>query len=244
MRCIKIRTLSGRRNFPLTETRFRCIFLSMKTTGQHFFPILLCMVLLAGCKTDTLLYRMSITPDPEPASHLDPSGKAATFEAHGIWGALMPLPFAALNTPADVDSRWNFENPFAGLYPKHKEPIAFYLIMENRSDGAIRFNPSASFSLMLEGWPLFPIEFDDLYQALYDTRGGSHRLKEMEKMLLRSYVTLQPGEHIRGLLLFKRPKPVNRNNQELTFRIQRIFAGKQDVDFLLPFRITMDKNTD
>jgi len=153
----------------------------------------------------------------------------------------MPLPFATLDVPSDIDRRWNFDNPFAGLYPKHKEPIAFYLIMENRSNGAISFNPSAAFSLMLEGWPLFQLEYDDFYQALYGTPGSEHRLDGMEKMLLRSYITLQPGEHIRGLLLFKRPEPGARQAKELTFRIRRIFAGKEDVDFLLPFCITMEK---
>ncbi len=201
------------------------------------------MILIAGCKTGPHLYRMSVTPDPGLAGRLDPSGRAVTFEESGIWGALMPLPFAALDIPGDVDPRWDFANPFQGLYATYKKPIAFYLILENRSDVAISFNPSASFSLMLEGWPLFPIEYDDLYQALYDTHDGSRRLEGMKKMLLRSYVTLQPGEHTRGLLLFKRPEPGARQAKELTFRIQRIFAGKEEVDFLLPFRITMEKVT-
>lgn len=206
-------------------------------------PLQILMALLIGCKTGPHLYRMSVTPGPDLASQLDPSGKAVTFEEQGIWGALMPLPFASIDFPVDVDPRWDFANPFQGLYAEYKKPIAFYLILENRSDVAISFNPSASFSLLLEGWPLFPIEYDDLYQALYDTPGGSRRLEGMRKMLLRSYVTLRPGEHIRGLLLFKRPDPGVRQAKELTFRIQRIFTGKGEVDFLLPFRITMKKVT-
>jgi len=215
----------------------------MKKTVLTLLPLLLLLSLLAGCKTDALLYRMSVAPDPAAISNLDPSGKALTFEGDGIWGALMPIPFVALDRPDQVDDRWTFENPFAGLYSENKEPIAFYLIMENRSKDTISFNPSAAFSLMLEGWPLFQIEYDDLYQALYGTPGSENRLQKMQKMLLRSYVTLQPGEHIRGLLLFKRPEPKKRKDQELTFRIHRILTGKEDVDFLLPLRISMEENT-
>jgi hypothetical protein len=202
---------------------------------------LLIFLTVAGCKAGQALYKLSVTPDPGGPYQTDSSGKAVTFEEGGIWGAIVPLSFEALSIPSEIDSRWDFADPFKGLYPRYKEPIPFYLIIENRSHETITLNPSASFSLTLEGWPLFLIEYDDLYQSLYDLPGGADRLERMKQMFFRSYLTLKPGEHVRGLLLFKRPEPGKRSAKKLFFRIRRIYAGKQELSFLIPFRLTMEK---
>lgn len=202
---------------------------------------LLVLLTCSGCKTTQTVYKMSVAANPAIAAETSQSGGAVTFEAEGIWGGILPLDYTELDNPSALESRWNFENPFAGLYAENHEPIIFYLIMENRSDVSVSFNPSSSFSLYFGGAPLFAIEYDDLYQLLYHSGGQETQLANIKKMLFKSHLTLLPGEHARGLLFFRRPDAAKRKSQELLFRIERIHVGKEDIEFLLPFVLTMEK---
>ena len=202
------------------------------------------LIILLGCagwQTTATLYTLSVAVDPAIAEPLNLSGEALTFEDQGIWGAILPLDFNQLENPAALDKQWDFPNPLADLYEPHREPIVFYLIMENRSNLPVSFNTSASFSLTFEGLPLFPIEYDNLYQDLYQRSDGGPRIQNIKKLLFKSQPTLLSGEHARGLLLFRRPAPGKRQAKPLIFRIKRLHVGKDEVNFILPFRLTMEK---
>lgn len=202
----------------------------------------LCILLwCTGCKTTAALYTLSIEVDPALTEPLQVSDEAITFEDRGIWGAILPLDFNQLDDPAALDKAWNFANPLAGIYEPYHEPILFYLIMENRSDLPVSFNTSASFSLTFEGLPLFAIEYDNLYQELYQRSDGGPRIQNTKKLLFTSQPTLLPGEHARGLILFRRPDPGKREAKPLIFRMKRLHVGKDEVNFLVPFRLTMEK---
>ncbi|MDX1763457.1 MAG: hypothetical protein R3231_03980 [bacterium] len=194
-----------------------------------------------GCQTTATLYTLSVAVDPAIAEPLDLSGEALIFQDQGIWGAILPLDFNQLGNPADLDKAWDFPNPLAGLYEPYHEPILFYLIMENRSGLPLTFNTSASFALTFEGLPLFPIEYDNLYQDLYQRSDGGPRIENIKRLLFKNRGTLLPGEHARGLLLFRRPDPGKREAKPLIFRIKRLHLGKDEVNFILPFRLTMEK---
>jgi hypothetical protein len=179
--------------------------------------------------------------DSRTEKQLTPSGDAVTFENNGIWGAVRPLTYREFTMPASLSSEWNFQSPFESLYDEYHMPIVFYLMIENRSEVSISFNPTASFSLFHGSKPLFSIQYDDLYQDLYLSRGGNAQLNLIRKLLLRSYVTLNPGETVRGLLLFRRPAAKNRESEEVLFSARRIYAGENELDFLIPFRLDMEK---
>jgi hypothetical protein len=198
---------------------------------------------LVSCKT-ILGYKIFIHPDPVLGDQITPSGDTVTFEENGIWVAVRPLDYHEFNAPSSQNSEWDFPNPFEGVYDEYKMPIVIYLMIENRSDLSISFNPTASFSLFLGMKPLFPIQYEDLYHDLYMSRGADTRLNLIRKMLLRSYLTLNPGESVRGLLLFKRPRARERKSVKILFRARRIYSGNDEFDFIIPFVLDMEKITE
>jgi len=206
--------------------------------------ILVLCLYFPACKTAKSLYKISITPDVRMGQEISPPGNAVNFEKEGIWGAVRPVSCQDLTAPSSLNREWDFKNPFEGIYDEAGMPIAFYLLIENRSDSSITFNPSSSFSLTDAGAPLFTIEYDDLYQDLYDSEKGAGQLENIRKMLFRSYQTLGPGEHALGLLLFRRPDEPKIKSKELSFHIHRIYAGSREINFAISFKIRMEEIPD
>jgi hypothetical protein len=210
-------------------------------TNRIFLVPLLVLLVLFGCRSTNSYYKVSILMDPAMEEKLAPSGDAVTFEEEGIWGALQPLNYENLSNPVSVNREWADGNPFEGVFDEEKMPIVFYLLIENRSESAFTFNPSSSISLFFERAPLFAIEYDDFYQDLYLIRGGEERLAKIRKMLFRSYQTLQPGEQARGLLFFKRPDPKKIKSREILFYVRRVYMGKREFTFTIPFLLQMEQ---
>lgn len=208
---------------------------------SRFLVLALAIVSLCACRTTQPYYKISVLPDPRVQDWLTPSGDSVSFEKEGIWGAVQTVPYEALAQPSTLNREWTFANPFDLLYDSHNMPIVFNLLIENRSDTAITFNPSAGFSLIFKGAPLFPIGYDDLYQDLYGSRDGEARLEKIRKMLFRSYMTLNPGERTRGVLLFRRPDPARIKDTEILLQLHDIYSGKKTMEFIIPFRIEMEK---
>jgi hypothetical protein len=182
-----------------------------------------------------------INTHPLMEEQLTPSGDAVTFEGEGIWGAVRSLSYQEFSDLSALNGEWSFQNPFEELYHEHKMPIVFYLLIENRSGSTISFSPTASLSLLYGNEPLFPIEYDDLYQDLYSVRGGGEKLQQMKKMLFRSYQTIMPKEYARGILLFRRPDAWRIKSKDIFFRISRIYVGGSEIDFLIPFQMEVEK---
>ncbi len=200
---------------------------------------LLCL-LLTACKTGESLYRISLSPMTPTQGEFRTDSGAITFEQEGLWGALWPLSHADLGQPASINREWAFPNPFDGLYEEYTMPVTFYLVLENRSDGAITFNPSTTFSLIDASVPLFSIEYDDFYERLYNQTGGDQRLAKIRRMLFRSYQTLHPGDQARGLLFFKRPRE-EAGIRPMLLIMRRIYRGEKEIDFLIPFEMQTDE---
>ncbi len=194
-----------------------------------------------GCKTTKTFHKVMISTHPLMEQQLTPSGDAVTFENEGIWGAVRPVSHGEMKDLSSLSGEWDFQNPFWELYDEYQMPIIFYLLIENRSSSAISFNPTASLSLFYGGEPLFPIEYEDLYQDLYNVRGGGAKLERIRRMLFRSYQTIMPNEHVRGLLLFRRPDAWRIKSKDILFRIRRLYVGGREIDFLIPFKMEVEK---
>ena len=202
---------------------------------------LLLLLSLCHCRTTETYYKIAIHMNPAVENQLTPDGDAVMIDKEGLWGAIRPVTYEELSLPVSLYSDWDFEDPFEGIFDEKMMPIVFYLLLENRSETPIIFNPSVSFSVFYEREPLFTIEYDDFYQDLYDVRGSDEQLKKIKKLLIRSYQTLNPGEQARGLLFFKRPDEEKRKPKELLFQIRRVFVEKREITIAVPFQLQMEK---
>jgi hypothetical protein len=210
-------------------------------TVRYLVLSLVLFSVLSACKTSETVYRFSITPGHTTEKALSLQEKTVVFETGGVWGAVVPVSYEEFSAPASLYRGWNFPNPFEGVYDEYERPIVFFLVIENRSATSITFNPSSSFSVIVGSLPLLAIEYDDLYQNLYQTPGGTQRLASIRKMLFNNYQILETGEDVRGLLLFRRPEPRKREAEPMAFRLRGIYVGPEEIELLFPFQFDMVK---
>ena len=77
---------------------------------------LLILLSLCHCRTTETYYKIAVHMNPAVENQLTPDGDAVMIDKEGLWGAIRPVTYEELSLPVSLNSDWDFEDPFEGIF--------------------------------------------------------------------------------------------------------------------------------
>ncbi|HEY7676883.1 MAG TPA: hypothetical protein VIG69_07410 [Candidatus Methylomirabilis sp.] len=196
--------------------------------------------LLAGCFTFGLggppLGEPSLRPARQHSAQSQVVGNAVVASYQGLTVSLEPL--SAEHLDLLYQNRPGIVNPVKNLAPGVPQPIAFRVIVRNRSRQAAQLEPVMFTLTDQEGLRTRPMHYQDFYQLFADMQDAEQRLRSVDATTLSSFVTVASGGEKDAFLYFP---PMPESSRLLVLELGSLFLGAREVPFLAEFEVVRAK---
>jgi hypothetical protein len=196
--------------------------------------------LLAGCFTFGMgsppLGEPSLRPAHQHSPQSQAVGNAVVASYQGLTVSLEPL------SPEHLDllyqNRPGIVNPLKKLAPGVPQPIAFRVILRNRSRQPAQIEPAMFTLTDQEGLRGRPMHYQDFYQLFADLPDAEERLRSVDATTLSSFVTVASGAEKDAFLYFP---PMPESSRLLVLELGSLYLGAREVPFMAEFEVVRTK---